>query len=280
MQKQTLKNQSIPPLQSQLNRREGGKAEEAKGPEGTSAPDRALEPPSGRVARAAERRQAIVAAAMEEFVAAAFAATRPDNVAKRAGVAKGTIYLHFKDKEAMFEELIRTAIVPLVGRISRRRRRRLGARHHRRFAVTFIQEVVDDAARRHRPPDRRRGPEFPNRRFLLPRSGVARARRNAGPDRAGIARGEIRRSELARFPQIVVAPAIVAVIWKSLFEKAFAAGRGRDVSRPSRPDFWRTEDDMTSSAAAIERLAPQWATRGNASIWSATMSWRSSTIRD
>ena len=36
-------------------------------------------------------------------------------VARRAGVAKGTIYLHFKDKESMFEELIRIAIVPLVG---------------------------------------------------------------------------------------------------------------------------------------------------------------------
>jgi hypothetical protein len=35
----------------------------------------------------------------------------------------------------------------------------------------------------------------------------------------GIARGEISQPDLARFPQIVVAPAIVAVIWKSLFEK-------------------------------------------------------------
>jgi hypothetical protein len=35
----------------------------------------------------------------------------------------------------------------------------------------------------------------------------------------GISRGEIRQPELARFPQIVVAPAIIAVIWKSLFEK-------------------------------------------------------------
>jgi hypothetical protein len=35
----------------------------------------------------------------------------------------------------------------------------------------------------------------------------------------GIARGEIRQKELARFPQIVVAPAIIAVIWKSLFER-------------------------------------------------------------
>ena len=38
------------------------------------------------------------------------------DVAKRAGVAKGTIYLHF-GKESMFEELIRTAIVPMLGRL-------------------------------------------------------------------------------------------------------------------------------------------------------------------
>src|SRR5690242_20824181 len=63
-----------------------------------------------RAERAAERRQAIIEAAMEEFISRGFAATRLDDVAKRAGVAKGTIYLHFKDKESMFEELIRTAI--------------------------------------------------------------------------------------------------------------------------------------------------------------------------
>src|ERR1700712_4610216 len=74
-------------------------------------------PVSNRAERAAERRGAIVEAAMEEFIARGFAATRLDDVAKRAGVAKGTIYLHFKDKESMFEELIRTAIVPLVSRL-------------------------------------------------------------------------------------------------------------------------------------------------------------------
>ena len=61
--------------------------------------------------------QAIIEAALDEFIARGFAATRLDDIAKRAGVAKGTIYLHFKDKESMFEELIRTAIVPLVGRM-------------------------------------------------------------------------------------------------------------------------------------------------------------------
>src|SRR5664279_2077433 len=75
------------------------------------------QPPPGRAARAAERRQAIVDAALEEFISRGFTATRLDDIAKRAGVAKGTIYLHFKDKESMFEELIRTALVPLIGRL-------------------------------------------------------------------------------------------------------------------------------------------------------------------
>src|ERR1700675_1664909 len=75
-------------------------------------------PPSNRAARAAERRQAIIDAALDEFVARGFAATRLDDVAKRAGVAKGTIYLHFTDKEALFQELIRTALVPLIGTLT------------------------------------------------------------------------------------------------------------------------------------------------------------------
>ena len=79
---------------------------------------------SNRAERAAERRGAIIEAAMDEFIARGFAATRLDDVARRAGVAKGTIYLHFKDKESMFEELIRTAIVPLVIVSAQRRRRR------------------------------------------------------------------------------------------------------------------------------------------------------------
>ncbi|MDU6376033.1 MAG: helix-turn-helix domain-containing protein, partial [Bradyrhizobium sp.] len=58
---------------------------------------------ASRADRAAERRAAIVQAAMDEFIARGFAATRLDDIARRAGVAKGTIYLHFKDKESMFE---------------------------------------------------------------------------------------------------------------------------------------------------------------------------------
>src|SRR5207247_4271666 len=93
------------------NRRAGKTASAAR--PGSASP----KPASNRAERAAERRGAIIEAAMDEFIARGFAATRLDDVARRAGVAKGTIYLHFKDKEALFEELIRTAIVPLVSRL-------------------------------------------------------------------------------------------------------------------------------------------------------------------
>jgi AcrR family transcriptional regulator len=174
-----------------------------------------------RAERAAERRAAIVEAAMEEFVARGFAATRIDDIAKRAGVAKGTIYLHFKDKESMFEELIRTAIVPLVVRLhaspppSGSIRDAIEA-----FARVFIQEIATT-----RRADIVRliiaeGPRFPAIADFYYREVISRglAGMRALIELA-IARGEIRHAELARFPQILVAPAIVAVVWKSLFER-------------------------------------------------------------
>src|SRR3954452_8305187 len=71
-----------------------------------------------RAARRGERREAIVAAALDEFSARGFAATRLDDVARRAGVAKGTIYLYFRDKESLFQELVRAMVSPLVGAIT------------------------------------------------------------------------------------------------------------------------------------------------------------------
>src|SRR6267142_6919791 len=71
-----------------------------------------------RAGRRAERREAILAAALDEFSARGFAATRLDDVAKRADVAKGTIYLYFRDKESLFQELVRTMLSPVVSRVA------------------------------------------------------------------------------------------------------------------------------------------------------------------
>src|ERR1700690_2348464 len=70
---------------------------------------------SARRTKATARRDAILAAALHEFSVNGFAAARLDDVARRAGVAKGTIYVHFKDKEALFQDLIRFNLVPVMG---------------------------------------------------------------------------------------------------------------------------------------------------------------------
>src|SRR3978361_802554 len=182
---------------------------------------KAAQPPSNRAERAAERRGGIIEAAMDEFIARGFAATRLDDVARRAGVAKGTIYLHFKDKESMFEELIRTALVPLIGRLQAPPPIGGSVRDAvEGFARTFIQEI--GATRRG---DIVRlivaeGPRFPTIADFYYREVVSRgiAGMRALIELA-VARGEIRQPNLARFPQLLVAPAIIAVIWQSLFNR-------------------------------------------------------------
>src|SRR4051794_4094634 len=73
--------------------------------------------PDPRAERQAARREAILSAALDEFSARGFAATRLDDIARRAGVAKGTIYLYFRDKESLFQELVRAMPSPIVGRL-------------------------------------------------------------------------------------------------------------------------------------------------------------------
>ena len=53
----------------------------------------------------------LAAAALELFVERGFAATRLDDVAKRAGVSKGTLYLYFDSKEDLFKAVIREGYV-------------------------------------------------------------------------------------------------------------------------------------------------------------------------
>src|SRR5436190_13045102 len=66
-----------------------------------------------------ERRAAILAAALEEFTSRGYEGARLDDVAKRAGVAKGTIYLHFADKEALFQDLVRSMVHPVLGTLEK-----------------------------------------------------------------------------------------------------------------------------------------------------------------
>ena len=73
------------------------------------ADERRLEP---RTRRAPEEREAqILDAAFHAFAADGLDETRLDDIARRAGVAKGTIYLYFPNKEALFREMIRRLVI-------------------------------------------------------------------------------------------------------------------------------------------------------------------------
>jgi AcrR family transcriptional regulator len=61
------------------------------------------------------RPQELLAAALDLFVERGFASTRLEDVAKRAGVSKGTLYLYFENKEDLFKAVVRNSIVPVIG---------------------------------------------------------------------------------------------------------------------------------------------------------------------
>ncbi|MBA3904148.1 MAG: TetR family transcriptional regulator [Rhodocyclaceae bacterium] len=56
----------------------------------------------------------LTAAALDLFVEKGFAATRLDEIAARAGVSKGTVYLYFSGKEDLFKAVIRESLLPLL----------------------------------------------------------------------------------------------------------------------------------------------------------------------
>ncbi len=174
---------------------------------------------STREARSAARKEAILKAALEEFSAAGFAAARLEDVAKRAGVAKGTIYLYFADKEALFQDLARSMLSPLVG-------------HIEAFATAdvpfrlLIDNIVEVMVREVLNTPRKdiirliisEGARFPTLAEFYHREVLSRvivAMRQVL--QRAVDRGELRHKALIEFPQLLAAPLLVAIIWNSLF---------------------------------------------------------------
>ena len=75
-----------------------------------SQPDQPAEPLAKRARRKEARPGELLAAALDLFVEKGFAATRAEEVAKRAGVSKGTLFLYFSSKEELFKAVVRDSI--------------------------------------------------------------------------------------------------------------------------------------------------------------------------
>ncbi|MCW5681570.1 MAG: TetR/AcrR family transcriptional regulator [Xanthobacteraceae bacterium] len=180
-------------------------------------------PQARQSARAAQPRgkgDEILDAALEEFSANGFAATRLDDVAKRAGVAKGTIYFYFKDKEELFERLLHSYMSPLVDALESR----ITGEAPARVVLETMVDVFDREVLQTRRKDILRliiseGPRFPRIAEAYYRNVLSRVQAVMRRALAGaVERGEISKS-FVEFPQLVFAPALVSVVWKSMFDR-------------------------------------------------------------
>ena len=73
----------------------------------STSPSAGSATPQSHQRRKAERPQELLAAALALFVEKGFAATRAEEVAQRAGVSKGTLYLYYPSKEELLKAAIR-----------------------------------------------------------------------------------------------------------------------------------------------------------------------------
>jgi AcrR family transcriptional regulator len=171
--------------------------------------------------KSAARRNSILDAALDEFSARGFAAARLDDVAKRAGIAKGTIYLYFADKESLFQELIRFKMGPVVGTLESVFAADLPIRVIAEQAIEiFIREIYGT----HRKQVLRliisEGPRFPALAEFYYREVLSRVLKGVRAIlRRARERGEIADDALIRFPQLLAAPGIIAIVWSGLFDR-------------------------------------------------------------
>lgn len=179
--------------------------------------------PEPRFQRRKEDRPAeITQAALEAFAEQGYAATRVDDVAKRAGVSKGLLYLYFKTKEELFKAVIRSAVVPRIDALKAEvARADMSAEAFLRGPfLAFIRRIPGSPVRVVVRLLIAEGPRHPDlTKYYCEQvvmHGITALREIIA---RGVRQGEFRESSLAEFPQLLIAPVLMSVIWKSLFQK-------------------------------------------------------------
>ena len=176
--------------------------------------------PAPRRRRKEARPSELVAAALACFAERGFAATKLDDIAAKAGVSKGTVYLYFASKQAVFEALVRQAVLPNVERligetaqpgapvleILPRLLRAITGTMAGSSLLQFPRLIIAES------------PQFPElaqfwRQTVIDRMlGVV-----SGLIERGIAAGEIRPVDPVDAARLMIAPLLMAVIWGTTF---------------------------------------------------------------
>ena len=170
--------------------------------------------------KTAQTRAAVANAALGAFIERGYRATRISDVAQRAGVAKGTVYLHFADKQALFAGVISDVLDARVAALA-------GAEPHQDESLRdFLSRVITPllGAVEGSPwlglirlvmVEGRESPEVAaiyRQRVLDPVA--AQIRRWAS---RATERGELDSDALQQVPLLLLSPAILATLWSGLY---------------------------------------------------------------
>jgi AcrR family transcriptional regulator len=163
------------------------------------------------------RQEEILAAAFEVFAAHGYEAARIDDVARQAGIAKGTIYLYFRDKGHLFRAVVRSLVQKkfdsIAGSFEGTGEQLLRELLSRMYSQVVRNEKVRSIVRLLIA----EGGRFPQLTEIYHREIIApgmKAVRQALMH--GIASGEFRKTAAVEFPQLLAAPGVLAIVWRVL----------------------------------------------------------------
>jgi AcrR family transcriptional regulator len=163
------------------------------------------------------RPQELLAAALDHFVERGFAATRLDDVARAAGVSKGTLYLYFPSKEELFKAVVRESVIPMLGEAEDMLGQFTGtsAELLRLLMTTWWEKIGNTKLSGLTKLMIGEAGNFPELAHFYQEEVIDRSDKlvTAMLER-GIARGEIRQLDTAIAARILIAPMIMIMIWK------------------------------------------------------------------
>ncbi len=162
----------------------------------------------------------IIAAALEVFAERGFAATRLEDIAAKAGVTRGTLYLYFPNKEELFKAVVRQSILPILASAEGL----LAASSEptpellRKLVMTFPDRVIGTAVSAIPKLVISEARNFPDLAQFYLEEVIKRGRRLVrAVIQRGIDRGEFRPVDMDNILYCVIAPVLVAALWQHSF---------------------------------------------------------------
>jgi AcrR family transcriptional regulator len=172
--------------------------------------------------RKEDRPDEITAAAFEAFAENGYASTGVADVAKRAGVSKGLLYLYFKTKEELFKAVIKNVVVRRVDAlISDVETSELSSEELIRGPMTaFMKKIPDSPVAiviRLLISEGSRHPDLLDFYYdNVVSKGLAAIQLIIG---RGVERGEFQSSAVALQPQLFISPMLLAIVWEMMFSR-------------------------------------------------------------